>query len=62
MLINNRFKFHDHVLIVTKKANCLTILHKTFEYMDGGTFVNLYESFVCPILIWQYSLGTTSHS
>ena len=34
-----------------KKANCiLAILHKTFEYMDSGTFVNLYKCFVRPIL------------
>ena len=49
MLIDNRMKFH--VSTVTKKANrSLAILHKTFEYMDSGTFVNLYKSFVRLIL------------
>ena len=49
---------------ITKKANCiLAILHKTFEYVDGGTFVNLYKSFVRPILEYGNiaSLGTTLH-
>ena len=41
----------SRVSTVTKKANrILAILHKTFEYMDDGTFVNLYKSFVRPIL------------
>ena len=51
VLTVNRLKFHEHVSTVTKKANrILAILHKIFEYMDGGTFVNLYKSFVRPIL------------
>ena len=45
----------EHVSTVTKKANhILAILHKTFEYMDGGSFVNLYKSFVHPILHVEY--------
>ena len=61
VLIDNRLKFHEHVSTVTKKANrILAILHKTVEYMDGETFVNLYKSFVRPILeygniVWDHT-------
>ena len=51
VLVDNRLKFHDKVSTVTKKANrALAIMHKSFEYMDNGTFVNLFKSLVCPIL------------
>ena len=46
VLIDNRLKFHEHVSTVTKKANrVLAIVHKSFEYMDNGTF-DLYKSLV----------------
>ena len=46
VLIDNRLKFYEHVSTVTKKANhVLAIVHKSFEYMDNGTFDNyLYRS------------------
>ena len=63
-MIDNQLKFHDHTTTVAKKANrLLAVIHKTFQNFDHATFINLYKSYIRPVLeygniIWgpQYIL------
>ena len=63
-MIDNQLKFHDHTTTVAKKANrLLAVIHKTFQNFDHATFINLYKSYIHPVLeygniIWgpQYIL------
>lgn len=51
VFIDDKLKFHDHSSIIAKKANSiLAVIHKTFQYMDRNTFVNLYKAYVRPVL------------
>ena len=51
VLINNKFKFHNHSSIVASKANrMLAIISKSFHYKDGNILLNLYKSFNRPIV------------
>ena len=51
VLIDNKFKFHNHSSVVASKANhMLTIVSKSFQYMDDNILLNLYKSFVRPIV------------
>ena len=55
VLIDNKFKFHNHSSVAASKANrMLAIISKSFQYMDGD-ILNLYKSFIRPIV--EY--GTT---
>ena len=57
VLLDNRLKFHEHVSMVTKKANrILAILHKTLSIWTVELLL------ISDFRIWQYSLGTTLHS
>ena len=47
VLIDNKFKFHNHSSVVASKANrMLAIISKFFQYKDGNIFLNLYKSFI----------------
>lgn len=51
ILIDAHLKFHDHTTSVSKKANrILALIRRSFQYFDNKTFINLYKSFVRPIL------------
>ena len=51
LLIDNQLKFHNHTTAVAKKANrILAVIHKTFQYFDHNTFINLHKSYICPVL------------
>ena len=51
VLINNKFKFHNHSSVVASKANrMLAIISKSFQYKDGNILLNLYKSFIRPIV------------
>jgi len=51
IFINNKLKFHNHTSTITKKANSiLAVMHKTFQYIDFDTYINLYKAFVHPVL------------
>ena len=58
-MIDNQLKFHDHTTTVAKKANrLLAVICKTFQYFDHTTFINLYKSYIRPVLeygniIWE---------
>ncbi|XP_065896041.1 uncharacterized protein B0403.1-like [Dysidea avara] len=64
IMIDNQLKFHNHTTTVSKKANrLLAVIHKTFQNFDHTTFINLYKSYIRPVLeyaniIWgpQYIL------
>ncbi|XP_065902561.1 uncharacterized protein [Dysidea avara] len=62
IMIDNQLKFHDHTTTVAKKANrLLAVIHKTFQNFDHTTFINLYKSYIRPVLeygniIWPFSL------
>jgi len=44
-------KFHSHTAIVTAIANCiLAVINKSFEYLNINMLLQLYKSFVQPIL------------
>jgi len=61
--IDSKLKFYSHITVVTKKANRLVaIIRKMFQYFDKVTLINLYKTFVPPILrriIWEHHLGTS---
>ena len=41
--VGSHIKFHELVIAVIKKVNqLLSILHKSFQYFDKATFINLY--------------------
>ena len=46
--IDSHQKFHEHTTAVTKKANRL--LSKYFRFFDKATFINLYKTFIRPVL------------
>ena len=47
VLIDNKFKFHNHSSVVACKANhMLAIISNSFWYMDGNILLNLYISFI----------------
>ena len=49
--IDSHLKFHEHTTVVTKKANrLLSIIHKVFHYFDKATFINLYKTYIRPVL------------
>jgi len=49
--INKQLKFHDHTTAVTKKANCIVaIIHKTFQHFDKTTLINLYKTYIRPVI------------
>ena len=51
VLIDNKFKFHNHSSVVASKANrMLAIISKSFQYKDGNILLNLYKSFIRPII------------
>ena len=62
--IDNQLKFHNHTTVATKKANRLVaIIRKTFQHFDKDTLINLYKTYVRPVIeygniIWgpQYIL------
>ena len=62
--IDNQLKFHNHTTVATKKANRLVaIIRKTFQHFDKNTLINLYKTYVRPVIeygniIWgpQYIL------
>jgi len=62
--IDKQLKFPDHTTAVTKKANCIVgIIRKTFQHFDKTTLIDLYKSYVRPVIeygnvIWgpQYIL------
>ena len=64
VLIDKQLKFHDHTTAVTKKAShIVAIIRKTFQHFDKTTFINLYKTYVRPVIeygnaIWgpQYIL------
>ena len=59
MLIDNKFKFHNHSSVVASKANrMLAIISKSFQYKDGNILLNLYKSFIRPIV--EYSTAIWS--
>ena len=42
VLIDNKFKFHNHSSVTASKANrMLAIISKSFQYMDGNILLNL---------------------
>ena len=49
--IDSKLKFHNHTTVVTKKANRLVaIIWKTFQHFDKVMLINLYKTFVRPVL------------
>jgi len=49
--VGSHLKFHEHTSVVTKKANqLLSIIHKVFQNFDKTTFINLYKSYIRPVL------------
>ena len=51
VLIDNKFKFHNYCSVVASKANrMLAIISKSLQYMDGNILLNLYKSFIPPIV------------
>ena len=49
--IDSQLKFHDHTTTITKKANrLLAIIQKTFQHFDKNTVINLYKSYIQPVL------------
>ena len=47
VLIDNKFKFHNHSSVVASRANrMLAIISKSFQYIDGNILLNLYKSFI----------------
>ena len=51
VLTDNKFKFHNNSSVVASKANrMLAIISKSFQYKDGNILLNLYKSFIRPIV------------
>ena len=51
VLIDNKFKFHNHSSVVASKTNrMLAFISKSFQYKDGNILLNLYKSFIRPII------------
>jgi len=51
VLIDKQLKFHDHTTAVTKKASCIVaIIRKTFQHFDKTTFINLYKTYIRPVI------------
>jgi len=53
--IDSKLKFHNHTIVVTKKANCLVaIIWKTFQHWQSYTLNNLYKTSVLEYgnIIW----------
>jgi len=49
--VDSLLKFHDHTSTITKKANrLLSIIHKVFQHFDKTTFINLYKTYIRPVL------------
>jgi len=49
--IDSQLKFHDHTTPITKKANhLLAIIQKTFQNFDKSMVINLYKSYIRPVL------------
>ena len=49
--IDMELKFHDHTTVATKKANhLLAIIRKTFQHFDKVTLINLYKTYVRPVI------------
>ena len=51
ILIDNHLKFHDHTTAADKEANrILAVIYKTFQCFDHNTVINLYKSYIRPVL------------
>jgi len=49
--ISKQLKFHDRTTAVTKKANrIVAIICKTFQHFDETTLINLYKTYVRPVI------------
>ena len=49
--VDSSLKFHNHTAIVTARANrILAVINKSFEYLNTNMLLQLYKSFVRPIL------------
>ena len=47
VLIDNKFKFHNHSSVVASKVNrMLAIISKSFQYKDGNILLNLCKSLI----------------
>ena len=51
IIVDSSLKFHNHTAIVTARANrILAVINKSFEYLNTNVLLQLYKSFVRPIL------------
>ena len=51
IIVDSSLKFHNHTAIVTARANrILAVINKSFEYLNANVLLQLYKSFVRPIL------------
>ena len=66
IVVDSSLKFHNHTaIIVTARANrILAVINKSFEYLNTNVLLQLYKSFVRPILeygniIWVFFSPTS---
>ena len=51
IVVDSSLKFHNHTAIVAARANrILAVINKSFEYLNTNVLLQLYKSFVRPIL------------
>ena len=51
IVVDSSLKFHNHTAIVTARANrILAVINKSFEHLNTNVLLQLYKSFVHPIL------------
>jgi len=61
--IDKQLKFHDHTTAVTKEANrIVAIIHKTFQNFDKTTLINLYKTYIRPVIEYGKLSGDLSTS
>ena len=68
VIIDDKLKFHDHITSVTAKANrTLTVIKKSFHFISGSMYINLYKSLVRLVIkygkvIWGLHYILDRHS
>ena len=56
IIVDSSLKFHMHTSTVAARANrLLALINKSFEYLKANMLLQLYKSFVRPILEYVYT-------
>ena len=57
IIVDSSLKFHAHTSTVATRANhLLALINKSFEYLNTNILLQLYKSFVHPILEYGSTL------